>query len=112
MFGVGNLEAIRHAAKMMKRGYVVPWRDDDPPYLTRDAARNLNIPIRLMQGAHNYIFLPAGSERTLEWLRRENGAGAPYERVVLDDYAHLDSLIGRDAAKDVYPGIVEFLGQN
>ena len=27
----------------------------------------------------------------------------------LDDYAHLDGFIGRDAALDVYPGIVAHL---
>ena len=68
--------------------------------------RLLTIPILFLHGDRNYIFMPEGSARTAWWLRRKNGPGL-YRRVVLKGYAHLDTIIGRNAARDVFPHIVE-----
>jgi cholesterol oxidase len=62
----------------------------------------LRLPILFVQGERNYIFHPEGSVRTLRWLQTANEPSL-YERLVLPDYAHLDALIGRDAADDVFP---------
>ena len=61
-----------------------------------------------MQGEKNYIFRPAGSMRTLRWLQTANEPSL-YERVVLPGYAHLDALIGRNAARDVFPTLTGHL---
>ncbi|HEX2156867.1 MAG TPA: hypothetical protein VHS79_07775, partial [Actinomycetes bacterium] len=55
-----------------------------------------------------HIFHPEGSLRTLRWLQQANDPSL-YERVVLPDYAHLDALIGRNAARDVFPVITGHL---
>jgi cholesterol oxidase len=62
----------------------------------------------LLQGAHNYIFHPVGTVKTLRWLQECNPRG-DYQREVLPGYAHLDAIVGSRAAADVYPRIVNFL---
>ena len=105
MFGVGNIESLGHMGTIMQRRLAVD-RDGNEAY-TRHPER-LRLPILLVQGEKNYIFRPAGSMRTLRWLQTANEPSL-YERVVLPGYAHLDALIGRDAAKDVFPVLTEHL---
>jgi cholesterol oxidase len=48
--------------------------------------------------------------RTLRWLQSRNEPTL-YKRLLLPRYAHLDALIGRSAARDVYPKLTEHLNQ-
>jgi cholesterol oxidase len=105
MFGVGNLAALGHMGTIMQRRLAVD-RGGAEVY-TRHPER-LRLPILLVQGEKNYIFRPAGSMRTLRWLQSANEASL-YERVVLPGYAHLDALVGRDAAVDVFPVLSDHL---
>jgi len=105
MFGVGNIKSLEHLALMTRRGLAVDHlgRDVYLPHRER-----LRLPILLLQGERNYIFSPEGSARTLRWL--QNGCDPSlYTRAVLPGYAHLDAVVGRDAARDVYPLILEHL---
>lgn len=105
MFGVGNLAALSHMGTIMQRRLAVDREGRDT--YTRHPER-LRLPILLVQGEKNYIFRPPGSMRTLRWLQSANEASL-YERLVLPDYAHLDALVGRDAATEVYPLLSEHL---
>jgi cholesterol oxidase len=105
MFGVGDLAALGQMGTIMQRRLAVD-RSGHEAY-TRHPER-LRLPILLVQGEKNYIFRPAGSMRTLRWLQTANEASL-YERALLPGYAHLDALIGRDAATDVYPVLSEHL---
>jgi cholesterol oxidase len=105
MFGVGNLAALGHMGTIMQRRLAVD-RHGQPAY-TQHPER-LQLPILLVQGEKNYIFRPAGSMRTLRWLQTANEPSL-YERVVLPGYAHLDALVGRSAATDVYPLLSDHL---
>jgi cholesterol oxidase len=106
MFGVGDLTALKHLALMMRRGLAVT-SDGGHDYLEHPE-RFGGTKLLLLQGRHNNIFRPAGTLRTLRWLREHNPDGQ-YERLVLPDYAHLDALVGSSAAADVYPRIAGFL---
>jgi cholesterol oxidase len=99
MFGVGNLASLGHVGTIMQRRLAV---DSTGVEAYTRCPERLRLPILLVQGDKNYIFRPAGSMRTLRWLQSANEASL-YERVVLPGYAHLDALIGRDAATDVFP---------
>jgi pimeloyl-ACP methyl ester carboxylesterase len=103
MFGVGNVRALRHLSRMTRRARAVTFEGGND-YLQHP--ERLAIPILFLHGDRNYIFMPEGSARTLRRLRRKNGRGL-YRRVVLKGYAHLDTIIGRNAARDVFPHIVE-----
>jgi cholesterol oxidase len=105
MFGVGNIKSLEHLALMTRRGLAVDHQGRDVYLPHRE---RLRLPILLLQGERNYIFSPEGSARTLRWL--QNGADPSlYKRAVLPGYAHLDAIVGRDAARDVYPVILGHL---
>jgi cholesterol oxidase len=106
MFGIGNLPALGHLGMMMNRRLAVD-ADGGEAY-TRHPER-IQIPVLLVQGEKNYIFRPAGSMRTLRWLQTANNEPSLYERLVLPGYAHLDALIGRNAAQDVFPKLTGHL---
>ncbi len=105
MFGVGDLTALGHMGTILHRRLAVD-RDGHDAYTSHP--ERLRLPILLVQGDKNYIFRPAGSVRTLRWLQTANEPSL-YERVVLPGYAHLDALVGRDAATDVYPLLSDHL---
>jgi len=109
LFGVANLAGLRHLILILQRGRAVDAGGLDRylPHVDR-----LDLPIHFLAGTRNYIFRPQGTERTLAWLTEAFGrerAARNFSVTYLDGYAHLDALIGRDAATDVFPGIVEFL---
>jgi cholesterol oxidase len=108
MFGVGQLDAFDQIALIMRRQRAVDRRGADV-YVSHP--ERLAIPIHFIIGERNYIFRPAGSERTLRWLREHNDPSL-YSSSELEDYAHLDGLIGRSAAQDVYPSIAAHLDRN
>jgi cholesterol oxidase len=101
LFGVGNLAALGHMGTIMQHRLAVDRHGDD--VYTRHPER-LRLPLLLVQGEKNYIFRPGGSMRTLRWLQAANEPSL-YERLVLPGYAHLDALVGRDAATEVFPAL-------
>jgi cholesterol oxidase len=106
MFGFGNIDSMRHLSLMMRRGLAVTHTGgmDYFEHPERFAATRL----LLLQGSQNYIFHPLGTLKTLRWLQSSNPQG-DYEREVLHGYAHLDAIVGTNAAIDVYPRIANFL---
>ena len=104
-FGYGNTQTLEHLALIMRRRLAVDAQGND--VYTRHPER-LALPIHFLAGAHNYIFKPAGTEATLDWLRAHNDP-ALYSCSWLADYAHLDGIIGRDAAIDVFPSVLAHL---
>jgi cholesterol oxidase len=68
----------------------------------------LKLPICFIHGAENQCFLPVSTELTYNALREANGKGL-YSRHVIPSYGHIDCIYGKDAARDVYPYILEHL---
>ncbi len=104
-FGYGNTRTLEHLALIMRRRLTVDAAGDDV-YLQHP--ERLAVPIHFLAGAHNYIFKPSGTEATLAWLRSHNDPGL-YSCANLADYAHLDGIVGRNAARDVYPSVLAHL---
>jgi cholesterol oxidase len=105
LFGLASLRCLEHLAAIVRAGRVVDAGGRDV-YLPQ--ARRLALPLLLLHGAKNRCWLPEGTRRTYDLLRRENGAG-PVRRHVVPDYGHHDCVIGRNAARDVYPLMLEHL---
>jgi cholesterol oxidase len=101
MFGVGHLTPLAHFSTIARRGLAVDAEGNDVYMAHPDRFR---LPILLVSGAENRIFRPEGTLRTLRWLRAHNEPDL-YDRVVIPGYAHLDAVIGRDAAEDVFPHV-------
>jgi cholesterol oxidase len=108
LFGVGNIDSIKHLTLMMRKSLAVTHEGKKDYFKHPELMADTKL--LLLQGRHNYIFHPAGTLRTLRWLRANNPRGQ-YQRLVLPDYAHLDAIIGARAARDVYPRVAEFLEQ-
>jgi cholesterol oxidase len=105
MFGIGSTRAFTHILKTIKAGKPVDKDGNDVymPHLDR-----LKIPITFFHGAQNKLFLPEGSKQTLMTLSKANGPEG-YKRVELANYAHMDFFIGKNAANDVFPLMVDEL---
>jgi cholesterol oxidase len=105
LFGIANIAAFEHLTRIIRRGHLVTARGEDAylPHLER-----LAIPITFLHGAENACCLPEGSEETLELLSRANGASL-YRREVIPDYGHVDCIIGKNAAEDVFPLVLRHL---
>ena len=104
LFGVVNLDMLEHLSKMVRSGHAV--RSDGTSYL-RNLER-LALPITFLHGSENACFLPASTEATYHLLGQTNGAHF-YRYQLLNDYGDMDIVIGRNAARDVYPHIAEHL---
>ena len=105
LFGVANIEIFDHLSRLLRVGHMVN-RDGDEVYLPN--VSRLAIPIRFIHGAENQTFLPESTERSMAWLAEHNGADL-YDRRVIENYGHIDCIFGKNAARDVYPLILEHL---
>jgi cholesterol oxidase len=106
MFGVGNIDSLSHLTLMLRKSLAVTSTGGKEYF--EHPERMAGTKILLLQGRDNYIFHPAGTLRTLRWLRAHNPAGH-YQRIVLPEYGHLDTVVGARASAEVYPRIVDFL---
>jgi pimeloyl-ACP methyl ester carboxylesterase len=99
-FGNSNMAFFEHMGVMVRKGgRAVDVHGRDVYLSNTDRYR---IPISLITGEHNRMFLPRGIEATHDMLRAANGPEL-YTRHVLEGYAHLDLWLGRDAERDVFP---------
>ncbi len=105
MFGVANIDAFEHIALMVRAGGLRA-ADGEDIYLPH--LRRLALPITFVSGAENACFLPASTERSYQLVRRHNDPGL-YTRVVVPDYGHIDCIIGKKAARDVFPHFLAHL---
>jgi choline dehydrogenase-like flavoprotein len=105
IFGYGNVTTFGQIGQFIRHGRIVDADGADVylPHLARLQAR-----IVLMQGSENELFLPKGSAETMHWIQEQHGVGA-CTRLVFPEYAHLDCFIGRNAARDVFPSVVQEL---
>jgi cholesterol oxidase len=105
MFGVANMRAFQHLAILTNTGHLVDFGGGEVylPHLDR-----LAIPISFIHGELNECFLPESTEITMNDLSKANGSKL-YQRHVIPGYGHIDCIYGKNAAKDVYPFVLEHL---
>lgn len=107
MFGPVSIKPFEQLQNIIRLGHVVDAQGQDC-YLTDECARRLALPITFISGSANQLFYPETAWLTQEWLTRINGS-AFYTHHVFEGYAHMDTFIGRNAARDVFPYIVSEL---
>lgn len=113
MFGVACIEAFEHLSLMIRRGHVVE-HDGRDSYLPDGggpglaALRDRPLDILFLHGALNQCYLPEGTAQDAITLTRVLG-NERVRRLVIPEYGHIDCIFGRNAARDVYPHIVEHL---
>lgn len=108
MFGISSVPAFRHITRILRVGHVVDARGRDTymPGLDR-----LNLPILFLAGSRNRLFLPDSTRMLHDTLVRRFGPEG-FERLEFAGYAHMDCFLGQDAARDVFPGVLDFLARH
>jgi pimeloyl-ACP methyl ester carboxylesterase len=99
-FGAGNMTFFEHMGVMVRKGGRAVDVQGRDVYLAN--TERYRMPISLLTGSRNRMFLPRGLEATHDMLRAANGPEL-YTRHVVPGYAHLDLWLGRDAERDVFP---------
>ena len=109
VFGEVSTRPFQHIAEIVRQGIAVD-ADGKNTYLKH--YENLRMPITFLAGALNQEFMPDTSLRTLNWLKSVNEKWAEadyYDRLVWQDYAHMDFFLGKNASRDIYPKIIKAL---
>lgn len=84
--------------------------NDSCPLLTADNLQRLQgLPILFISGTENQVFSPESTLKDYELLRRKFGERL-YRRFLAEGYGHLDPIMGKRAAEDVYWRIFAHLG--
>jgi cholesterol oxidase len=109
MFGAVSIKPFEQLQTIIRLGHAVD-ADGKNRYLTDDCAKRLKLPISFISGSANQLFYPETAWLTQEWLAGINGS-AFYTNHVFEGYAHMDTFIGRNAARDVFPYIIEELNK-
>jgi cholesterol oxidase len=108
VFGVANMRTFAQITRILRAGHAVA-ADGADIYLPE--VDRFRMPISFIHGANNRLFLPEGSKLTYDYLVENHGPEL-YTRHVIDDYAHMDLYIGKDAARDVYPVVTAELDRH
>ena len=105
MFGEANIAAFEQLAAIARKRVLVDAKGKNVylPHLDRMA-----IPILFVHGAENACFNPESTARTVARLAARNGSDL-YSRHKIPDYGHIDCIFGKNAARDVFPFILEHL---
>ncbi|MEA2273069.1 MAG: hypothetical protein QOI98_1777 [Solirubrobacteraceae bacterium] len=102
------LTFFRQILRCIESGHLVAV--DDRPELPADftaQAPATDARFAFLAGELNTCFLPASQQRTFEFFERH--APGRHAVHVLPGYSHLDVFMGRDAARDVFPVILDEL---
>ncbi|KAL3254715.1 hypothetical protein ABHI18_008743 [Aspergillus niger] len=104
-FADTHTKLLEHVTRMGTHGACLD--NELRPLLTDRNLRNLQgIPILFMSGTVNEVFKPESTLRDYEMLRRRFGEHL-YRRFLVEGYGHLDPVIGKNAADDVYWRVFE-----
>jgi hypothetical protein len=68
----------------------------------------LRLPIGFIHGEKNETYLPKSTLLTYNMLIGQ-WPEQPYERHLIPNYGHIDCILGKNAAVDVYPVIARYL---
>ncbi len=106
-FGVADMKAFEHLALLTNKGHLLNFAGEDVylPHLDR-----LALPITFIHGADNECFEPESTRITYDLLRKTNGTSF-YDRHVIPGYGHIDCIFGKNAARDIFPIVLNALDQ-
>ncbi len=96
--------------KCIRAGHLVAVSERDGlPSSYVDQAPQTDARIVLLAGEDNLCFLPESQARTFEFLEQHRPGRDALHRI--KGYGHLDVFLGKNAAKDTYPLILEELAR-
>lgn len=109
LFGHANIDLFNHARKCVEYERLVD-NDGRNVYVTQDnILRHMHMPVGLLHGVDNRLFHISSSVRTANTLVNIFGDSAGGVCLMkIEGYGHLDSIIGQNAARDVYPYVMRY----
>jgi cholesterol oxidase len=107
LFGTTDLTMMAHLARCALEERLVTAEGRDAYLPNVERAR---LPITLLHGAHNEVWLPESTQRTHDWLVRELGP-AGIERLCFANHGHQDSFMGAASAQDAFPAVLAHLAR-
>jgi cholesterol oxidase len=105
LFATANVASLEHLARVVRKGHLVTASGQEAYMSHLD---RLAIPIAFIHGSRNRCFVPESTRLTHEALAAANGKNL-YSRRLIPHYGHSDSILGKNAASDVYPHIANHL---
>ncbi|KAH8723205.1 hypothetical protein GQ44DRAFT_774258 [Phaeosphaeriaceae sp. PMI808] len=107
-FGGIHMNFLSHLTLM---GSTVPHHSRNNQPLFEDVVQqpsNLDrlkgLKIQFLSGGANVVFDPWSTSESYDMLREKFGP-ENYERVVVAEYGHLDTWMGKDSCRDIYPRV-------
>jgi cholesterol oxidase len=114
LFDRGNLTSFKHIGTMFARGRIVDKKGKNV-YLKPEHGPRVTVPITLLSGTANRMFLPSGARKTHQWLLDHGGFGDRNQKMFTllrtPNHGHLDSFIGKNAKREVFPKVAEALAR-
>ena len=114
LFGGVGVSYYRHIFKMLKAKSAVKYQDlpryDTLPGNYYQHASKIRVPIFFFTGENNYIF---GKSNIITYGHVKNlSPDCDSKLHVFPDYGHQDVFMGKNADKDIFPKLVEFMNQH
>ncbi|GME65013.1 putative glucose-methanol-choline oxidoreductase protein [Neofusicoccum parvum] len=96
-----HMKALSHLMRMGREGFAI---DNHGNSLVTDKnlSRLEGVPILFISSGQNVVYDPECTNTSYDMLREKFGTEL-YQRRVVPGYGHLDSWMGKDSYKDVYP---------
>jgi cholesterol oxidase len=105
LFGPTDMTMMLHLSRMARAKQLL-GADGEDCYLPEVA--RLQMPITLLSGSENLVWIPESTARSYEVLTAVHGRDS-IRREVIDGYGHQDVFIGARASADAFPVIVAHL---
>ncbi|KAF9086702.1 hypothetical protein BGX29_001264 [Mortierella sp. GBA35] len=120
ILGSINIESLKTLVMGWCKKQTLMTVEDQDLSTPENLKRLKNVPVLLIHGAKNQVFIPEATLKTIEELRNVNlpmtnmtyDYKSIYRREVIPGYGHLDCIVGDRAYQDVYPIILKQLEAN
>jgi len=111
LYGATGLNYYRHVLKMVTAGHAVKYEPDNARYdpLPDDYLENvgaITTPVQLMTGDSNHVFTDSN---VVCWKELEKVVPGRHELEIVPGYGHQDVFMGKNASRDVFPRMLDFL---
>eukprot|EP01130_Rhizamoeba_saxonica_P010297 TRINITY_DN4213_c0_g1_i1.p1 TRINITY_DN4213_c0_g1~~TRINITY_DN4213_c0_g1_i1.p1 ORF type:complete len:1667 (-),score=381.11 TRINITY_DN4213_c0_g1_i1:112-4392(-) len=113
-FGFMDASMFDHLNRIFRNGHYVNASGEDilAKKISNGPPRCMELPILVLHGNRNETFSRETTDKFFSFLRTKKKKRRLYTKKIIDNYGHLDTLIGRKAHFDVFPDIATFLDNN
>jgi choline dehydrogenase-like flavoprotein len=127
LFGPVRVKSLAQTIHYARWGLLADETGRNRVVSHRKVAEGMAFPLLLVHGRENRVFDWRGSRQALRLFRSvfggdpgvdgtsdghlHLGQGSPRQLIVLNDYGHQDTFIGKDAGAEIFPKLIRFLDE-